>query len=216
MKILSIFGIILSFIGLIISIILLVKGTNTINFTNIFSSSSAEVAMVTVIHIAGVLLIINTFFFAFSIVAVVKSFMKKDKNNNLLPIFAIIISVIAIIIVIAVIAVRTECIGHSDYIAIAATILTCAVTFAVGYNIYSNLFIFNKLEKKVDEVSLNSTASSNYTMAVGFYKKDEYNDALRFCKDAKLYFEACNHTNMVVKCESFINEINEKIKNNKP
>ncbi len=66
-------------------------------------------------------------------------------KKNLLSIFAIIIAHIAIII--SIISLKIERLGEADYIAIAATILTGAVAFAVGYNIYINLSVTKNIAK---------------------------------------------------------------------
>ena len=77
MKILSIIGILFSLAGIIISILCLVAGFGIIGSSTMYlQESSGDYAAI--IFIVGItLIVINLFFFAFSIVAAIKSFRKK-------------------------------------------------------------------------------------------------------------------------------------------
>lgn len=147
-----------------------------------------------------------------------------------LSIFAIIISAIAIAI--SLFTIRHQSVGQADYIAIAATLLTGVVAFAVGYNIYINLKVTKIVAKAAaesiaaniarneaeriaapiaDRALFYSVGGGNYVSAIIYFEKKEYTQALRFCLVAKINFERGSHPDMIVKCDDFITEINKRI-----
>ena len=156
--------------------------------------------------------------------------------KNLLAIFAIIIGVIAFVI--SIIALNINDVGEANYIAIAATILTGVVAFAVGYNIYSNLYVTKKVAEETTKtlvtehnringvrVSNGIAASGNYAIAATYFELgnnqkelgvknkafEYYKHALKFCEEARRFFVRCEHQDMIEKCDGFIIEINEQI-----
>jgi hypothetical protein len=78
MKTFSIIGILLSLVGIIISILLLIAGSNLATYTSYVSDDSSMDVIGVVLGVGGTLLVINLFFFTFSIVAAMASFKKKD------------------------------------------------------------------------------------------------------------------------------------------
>jgi len=78
MKILSVIGILFSLIGIIISITILTVGINAVGATSMYTRESAGDYAAVIFIVCLLLLVINLFFFAFSIVAALKSFKKKS------------------------------------------------------------------------------------------------------------------------------------------
>ena len=78
MKILSIIGILFSLIGIIISILMLTVGINAVGATSMYTRESAGDYAAVIFIVCLILLIINLFFFAFSVVATLKSFKKRS------------------------------------------------------------------------------------------------------------------------------------------
>lgn len=156
--------------------------------------------------------------------------MNNFKVLSVITIIAIIISIVAITI--SIFSMKFDTINETNYIAIAATILTGAVTFAVGYNIYINLNVTKIVAKEsaeaiatniakieaekiaapiVDRALYYSAGSGNYVSAIIYFEKGRNIDALKFCIGAKNNFEKGNHPDMVAKCDEFLDEINRRI-----
>lgn len=151
------------------------------------------------------------------------------KEKNCLSIFAIIIAHIAVII--AIISLKIENVGEANYIAIAATFLTGAVTFAVGYNIYINLKVTKSVAREAaikvameqsliitnrlaDETTKNSnvifayaTGSGNYAMATSYFVNNDFDNARRCIIEARNNFITSNHQENIEHCNNFILEI---------
>ena len=152
-------------------------------------------------------------------------------KKNLLSIFAIIIAAIAVII--AIIALKIERVGDANYIAIAATLLTGVVAFAVGYNIYMNLSGTRKMAEDVvntrmsDYISItekkiqiaqeimadNVAGTSAHSLGATYYHLKEYDSALKYLNDAKIKFEKCNHPQAIIACNDLISQIEKERKN---
>ncbi|MEI6852410.1 MAG: hypothetical protein WCL06_06185 [Bacteroidota bacterium] len=79
-------------------------------------------------------------------------------SKNLLSIFAILIALISLII--SIVSLKIEKIGDANYLAVAATILTGAVTFAMGYNIYMNLSGTRKIAEEIAESKIADLVTS--------------------------------------------------------
>ncbi len=143
-------------------------------------------------------------------------------KKNLLSIFALIIAHIAVII--AIISLKIERVGDANYLAVAATLLTGVVAFAVGYSIYMNLSGTRKIAegiaedkiveviKKINNVSFFASGSGNYAIAHGYYLAKEYHEALRLCNAAIKEFENCNRIDLIKNCNELRDRINDDIK----
>ncbi len=161
-----------------------------------------------------------------------------------LSIVALIISVIAIAI--SLFTIRHQSIGQADYIAIAATLLTGVVALAIGYSIYSNLYLSKKVAEEVSKETAQNmmktfvektgtrlsnaiTASGSFSTASTYFELgnimsesgnnkclEYYKKAQKLCTAARSLYVVCDHKDMIEKCDDFLAEINRRIQVQRP
>jgi|APCry1669188910_1035180.scaffolds.fasta_scaffold164363_1 hypothetical protein len=76
MKILSIIGILFSLIGIIISILILAAGFGAVGSATMYLQDATSDYAAMIFIVSSILILINLFFFAFSIASTIKNFRK--------------------------------------------------------------------------------------------------------------------------------------------